>query len=494
VAPARGNEKGRVERAIRFIRDRFFAARQFRDLDDLNAQALQWTCGEAADRPCPEDRSRSVRACFIEEQPRLLALPLDLFPTEERVALSAGKAPYLRFDLNDYSIPHTHVGRTLELVATLSTVRIFDGATLIAEHARSFDKGQQIEDPQHIEALVEESARHASIVRSTACIMPPPAAPPSSSSPPNMACIWACSPEGCCRSSTPMAQLRWSAPWLQHSRKNRRISRPSATSSTCTSARAVRPRPSQYGCRMTRVFETSPCGPMICATTKAHGRRQVMSTIASLLPNETVMTLERLRERLSRLSLHGLGRAETVMNEPWLNNLLDLEEAERDRRSLKRRLDDAKLRTFKPMTDFDWSWPTRCDRALIEELFSLHFIEECANVVLIGPNGLGKTMITKNLVHQAVLRGHTARFTRAGDMLADLAKQDSSSALTRRLRRYVAPDVLAIDEVGYLSYDTRYADLFFEVVTRRYQECPIILSTNKPFGQWSEVFPTPPAS
>jgi hypothetical protein len=156
VAVARGNEKGRVERAIRFIRDRFFAARKFKDLDDLNAQALAWCQGEAADRPCPEDPSRTVRECFLEEQPRLIALPPDVFPTEERVALTARKAPYLRFDLNDYSIPHTHVGRTLEILATLKTVRILDGSQLIAEHLRSFDRGAQVEDPAHIEALVAE--------------------------------------------------------------------------------------------------------------------------------------------------------------------------------------------------------------------------------------------------------------------------------------------------------------------------------------------------
>jgi len=131
-----------------------------------------------------------------------------------------------------------------------------------------------------------------------------------------------------------------------------------------------------------------------------------MSTIADLIPAETAMTLERLRERLSRLSLHGLlARAETVMREPWLKNLLDLEEAERDRRSLKKRLDNAKLKTFKPIADFEWSWPTKCDRSLIEELFSLDFIEECANVVFIGPNGLGKSMIIKNLVHHAEITG-----------------------------------------------------------------------------------------
>ncbi len=202
------------------------------------------------------------------------------------------------------------------------------------------------------------------------------------------------------------------------------------------------------------------------------------------------LTLESLRTRLTRLGLYGLlARAESMMKEPWLAQLLELEESERDRRSLKRRLDDAHLRSFKPIADFDWSWPTHCDRPLIEDLFAFNFIEEAANIVLIGPNGLGKSMIAKNLLHQAVLRGHTARWIRAGDMLADLARQESSSALTRRLRRYTSPTILGVDELGYLSYDARYADLLFEVITRRYQEGPLVVTTNKPFGEWSQVFP-----
>jgi transposase len=156
VAVARGNEKGRVERQIRFIRDSFFAARAFRDLDDLNAQALAWCQGLAAERPCPEDRSRSVRAVFAEEQPRLLALPANPFPTEERVEVQAPKTPYVRFDLNDYSIPHTCVRRPLLVLATLDTVRVVDGTAMVASHPRSFDRGAQIEDPAHVQALVAD--------------------------------------------------------------------------------------------------------------------------------------------------------------------------------------------------------------------------------------------------------------------------------------------------------------------------------------------------
>jgi transposase len=154
VAVARGNEKGRVERAIRFVRDRFFAARLFTDIDQLNAQATTWCLEEAALRPCPEDRARSVREVFDEERPHLLPLPQNPFPTEERTTGIARKTPYLRFDLNDYTIPHTHLGRSLEIAATLDRVRILEAHQTIADHPRSFDRGQQIEDLTHIEALV----------------------------------------------------------------------------------------------------------------------------------------------------------------------------------------------------------------------------------------------------------------------------------------------------------------------------------------------------
>jgi DNA replication protein DnaC len=127
---------------------------------------------------------------------------------------------------------------------------------------------------------------------------------------------------------------------------------------------------------------------------------------------------------------------------------------------------------------------------LLEELFNFDFLEQASNIIILGPNGLGKSMIAKNLLHQAVLRGHTARFTVASDMLHDLAAQDSSTQLARRLRRYTTPTLLCVDEVGYLSYDARYADLLFEVITRRYQlHRPVVLTTNKPFGEWNQVFP-----
>jgi DNA replication protein DnaC len=205
----------------------------------------------------------------------------------------------------------------------------------------------------------------------------------------------------------------------------------------------------------------------------------------------TTAPLEALKQRLRRLNLYGLlAHSEQIAHEPWLERVLAIEESERLHRSLKRRLDNARLGAFKPMADFDYSWPKELDRSLLEELLAFGFLEQTANVVIVGPNGLGKTMIAKNLLHQALLRGYTARFSAASDMLHELAAQDSSTQLARRLRRYTTPALLCVDEVGYLAYDARYADLLFEVITRRYQlRRPVVLTTNKPFGEWNAVFP-----
>ena len=155
VAVARGNEKGRVERTIRYIRDAFFAGRTFADLADLNAQAEAWVSGPAGERRCPEDEALSVKEAFLQERERLLSLPGDDFPTDEVKAVSAGKTPYVRFDLNDYSIPHTSVARTLTVTASPGEVRILDGQTVIATHPRSYDRRQQIEIAAHIDTLTE---------------------------------------------------------------------------------------------------------------------------------------------------------------------------------------------------------------------------------------------------------------------------------------------------------------------------------------------------
>ena len=155
VAVARGNEKGRVERSIRYIRDNFFAARVFTDVADLNAQAKAWTDGPAFDRPWPEGEQLTVRQAFEAESPSLMALPMDAYPVDARVEVAVAKTPYVRFDLNDYSIPHTHVRRTVTVLANAQRVRVFDGATILGDHVRSYDKGVQIEIAAHVDDLVE---------------------------------------------------------------------------------------------------------------------------------------------------------------------------------------------------------------------------------------------------------------------------------------------------------------------------------------------------
>jgi len=159
VAVARGNEKGRVERAIRYVRENFFAARTFTDLEDLNAQADIWCVGQADDRLCPQDKTLTVGAAFAQEQPRLLALPANPFVVEERLVVTVAKTPYVRFDLNDYSVPHTQVRKSLTVLAAADQIRILAGQEVVASHARSYDKGQQIELAVHVKDLVERKAQ-----------------------------------------------------------------------------------------------------------------------------------------------------------------------------------------------------------------------------------------------------------------------------------------------------------------------------------------------
>ena len=197
-----------------------------------------------------------------------------------------------------------------------------------------------------------------------------------------------------------------------------------------------------------------------------------------------------LRSRAEALHMHGLlAHWNEVVAADWLPRLLDWEEHERRRRSLERRLKDAHIGAFKPLCDFDWSWPTRCDRAAIEALMALEFVADVGNIVIVGPNGVGKSMIAQNIAHQALIAGHTALFTTAGQVLGELCALDSDAALRRRLRQYTRPQVLVIDEVGYLSYSNRHADLMFELVSRRYQLRSTLITTNRAFRDWHEVFP-----
>ena len=211
-----------------------------------------------------------------------------------------------------------------------------------------------------------------------------------------------------------------------------------------------------------------------------------MTTLTEPILNET------LKKSATDLKLYGLlvhWDELTEQDEQWAVRLIEWEEVERKHRGLARRMTGARLEKFKPLVDFDWDWPKHIDKSAISDLMSLLFIEDANNIVFVGPNGVGKSTIAKNVVYQAVLQGHTALFINASEMLSDLTSQDGDNALRRRLKFYSQPQILAIDEVGYLSYSDRHADLLFEVISRRYEKKSTIVTTNRPFGEWGEVFP-----
>jgi transposase len=159
-APYRGNEKGKVERTIQYLRDGFFAARRFGSVQDLNAQLAAWIERTAHARKVPGDpEGRLVHAALEEERPRLLALPEHPWDCHTTRSVVSGKQPYIRFDRNDYSIPHDLVGKPLVLAATEEEVRITNGSHVFAKHARSYDEKQVIEDSAHIEELAREKRR-----------------------------------------------------------------------------------------------------------------------------------------------------------------------------------------------------------------------------------------------------------------------------------------------------------------------------------------------
>jgi DNA replication protein DnaC len=171
-----------------------------------------------------------------------------------------------------------------------------------------------------------------------------------------------------------------------------------------------------------------------------------------------------------------------------LEEIARAELAERARRGLQRRLQRSRLGRFKMMADFDWHWPKKIDRAAIERALTLEFLKEGRNVILLGSNGLGKTMITKNIAHAAVLAGYSVLFRTAAELIDDL-QVDSPELRRRRLTHYAQPHLLCVDEVGYLSYDNHAADLLYEVVNRRYEQKSLIVTTNRAFKEWNQVFP-----
>jgi DNA replication protein DnaC len=209
-------------------------------------------------------------------------------------------------------------------------------------------------------------------------------------------------------------------------------------------------------------------------------------------PVDLVETLRALGFRASRESLAAfiahahksrLGTTEAI------EQLVTLEKRAREATNLARRTRMAYLGSFKPIDRFDWSHPRKIDRALVERLLQLDFIGKAENVLLRGQSGVGKTMLAQCLGQAALERGYTVRFTPLAAALADLLRQESLPAFERRLKRYLHPDVLILDELGYLPCDTRAADMLYNIVNRRHEHRSTIITTNLAFKQWGTVFP-----
>ena len=172
-----------------------------------------------------------------------------------------------------------------------------------------------------------------------------------------------------------------------------------------------------------------------------------------------------------------------------VERLVQHELMEKDRRGIQRRLRAARLGHFKKILDFDWNWPKSINRGKIESLLEGQFVDAKRNIILAGAQGLGKTMLAKNIAYQSVIKGKTALFTTASDLVMTLQSKDNQVEINRALKRYSSPHLLVIDELFYLSYDCKAADLIFEVINRRYETGSIIFTTNLAFKDWNKIFP-----
>ena len=171
-----------------------------------------------------------------------------------------------------------------------------------------------------------------------------------------------------------------------------------------------------------------------------------------------------------------------------LERLLAGECEQRLARAVERRLKDARLPARKSLEAFDWGWPKKINRDQIRHIFSLHFLEEKANVVFIGGTGLGKTHLALALGNEICQRNRTVRFATAAEIINTLAGAMAAGQLASALKRYTTPEALVVDELGYLPIDRVGADLLFQVFTARYEHGSTIITTNRAFNHWSKTF------
>lgn len=178
----------------------------------------------------------------------------------------------------------------------------------------------------------------------------------------------------------------------------------------------------------------------------------------------------------------------SITYEEFLSGILDEEIAGRKQRRIKRRLKASTLKVEKTIDNFDFNFPTKINKQLVKSLFDLQFIKENKNVVLLGPSGVGKTFIASALTYQACINDYKCRFSTAVNLINELNASVSDNSLLRRMNNLIGLDLLVIDELGYLPFNKQGTDLLFQIISNRYETGSVIITTNKPFKQWNEIF------
>ena len=172
----------------------------------------------------------------------------------------------------------------------------------------------------------------------------------------------------------------------------------------------------------------------------------------------------------------------------YLSELIRGEAAARDDRRVQRCINQARFPVLKTLDQFDWNWPTKINRMLIQNLFHLDFVKQKANVVFISGTGLGKSHLMTSLGHAACQRGHSVLFTGAIEIINTLADAQASGSIKRVMHHYIKPEVLCIDELGYLPIDKFGADCLFQILSHRYERGATLITTNRVYKQWAGIF------
>ncbi|MBE7448956.1 MAG: ATP-binding protein [Kofleriaceae bacterium] len=481
-AVARPEHKGKVERAIRYLRDRFLAGRTITSVDDGNRALARFIADIGHARPHPRLAPRTVADVVAAERPRLLSLPDPLPATAHVEPAAVDSQAFVRFDTNRYSVPTALAERALTLVTDDRFVRVLDGTACVATHPRSWGKRQQIELPEHRDApVVERKAARDLKGRDRLRAVAPEID--------RLVERWAV--------TGPSLGLRVTRTIAARPLRRRRVHR--------RRRRRGGPRPRR--CRRARDgLREAP----------QDRRRPVPVELvlpdhlddADVVPHALRPTMsdadDDLGERLRRLGFRvGRGRARRVprprSQEPPRTHG-DARAARRPGRArsrgrqprtahalrLHRRLQAARPFRLEP--------PEKIDRALVDRLVELDFVDRGENVLLKGGSGLGKTTIAQHLGITALAAGYTVRFSTLAAALADLLGQESVPAFDRRIRRYTRPDLLILDELGYLPCDSRAADILYAIISRRHERASTIITTNLAFKRWAPSSLAPPAS